>query len=76
LLVFLAALVAATPILPTMLRKVFLAPGLRLGELLQEQRLLRGMWLAGCVGTMVFLLLVSGMNLAAGTYNPFIYFRF
>ncbi len=76
LLVFLTALVAATPILPAMLRKVFLAPGLRLGELLQERRLLRGMWLAGCVGTMVFLLLVSGMNLAAGTYNPFIYFRF
>ena len=75
-LVFLTAIVAATPVLPMLFRRLFLAPGFRLGPYIGERRWLQGMWLAGGISAMGLLMLASGMHLAAGTYNPFIYFRF
>jgi alginate O-acetyltransferase complex protein AlgI len=76
MLVLVVAVIAATPVFPRILRRLFLAPGIRAGQLFSAHPSLQVLWSTFGIAALALILLASGMNLAAGTFNPFIYFRF
>jgi len=73
-LVSLAGIVGATPILPFLRARI--APWLEHGSQPFVQRLTLIFWHAAHLLAVAFILMVTAMKVAAGTYNPFIYFRF
>ncbi len=75
-IVFAAGLVAATPVLPWLKRRWFLAPPPRLGRLLDRSPALNVAYSLAVISMLCLIVVGAGMHLAAGTHNPFIYFRF
>ncbi len=75
-IIFAVGLVAATPVLPWLKRRWFLGPPPRLGKVLLRSPVLNVVYSVIVISLLLSFVVGAGMHLAAGTHNPFIYFRF
>jgi alginate O-acetyltransferase complex protein AlgI len=75
-IIFAVGVIAATPVLPWLKRRWFLAPPPQLGRALLQSPVLNTVFSVIVISLLLLIVLGAGMHLAAGTHNPFIYFRF
>ncbi len=75
LITFIIGTLGATPLLPW-LKRGWLLRGPRLGVAVRQSLVLNTVFTGLMISLLMLIVLGAAMHLAAGTHNPFIYFRF